>query len=151
MSTATAQFTLTRSFATTTERLWHLLTDPKMREAWGAPSDEDVLVVDRSDLRVGGEDLHRCGPADAPDYTVVTRWYHLEQPGAACFTETVEAGGMHIATSLVTYDIAATAEGAALTVTVTTASFVGAEALADFKTGWTAALDRLPRFIEAHA
>lgn len=144
---ATGNFTLTRDFGIAPDDLWHLLTDPETRAGWSAPSDSDVLTLDAQDLREGGTDRHRCGPAEAPDYTVDTRWYRLEAPALACFSETVEAGGMRIATSLVTYGLAETATGSALQVIVHVSSFVGDEALADFETGWTSALNRLQRQI----
>ena len=143
MTPDTGDFRLTRSFATTPERLWHLLTDPAARTRWGAPSDDDVLIMDRHDLREGGQDLHRCGPAEDPAYTVETHWYRLAAPDLACFSETVDAGGARIATSLVTYALHGTEKGCSLTIAVHVSSFVGPEALADFEAGWTSALDRL--------
>jgi uncharacterized protein YndB with AHSA1/START domain len=147
MTTACAHFQITRTFPLPPDRLWHLLTDARARELWGAPSDDHVLHVDATDLRVDGQDLHRCGPKDAPDYTVATRWYRLDGPEAACFTETVEAGGARIATSLVSYGLAAEGKGTRLTVEVATSSFVGPEALDDFEAGWTSGLNRLDRLV----
>lgn len=144
---ATGNFTLTRAFSLVPADLWPLLTDPETRSGWSGPSDSDVLTLEAQDLREGGTDRHRCGPAEAPDYTVDTRWYRLDGPALACFYETVEAGGMRIATSLVTYGVAPTDTGSALEVTVHVSSFVGPEALDDFQTGWTSALDRLQRMI----
>lgn len=143
MSLATGHFRLERRFTLTPDKLWHLLTDPGARTAWGAPSDDDVLILESHDLREGGRDLHRCGPSDAPAYTVETVWFRLLAPDLACFSETVDAGGMRIATSLVTYGLAPTASGSTLIVDVYVSSFVGTEALADFEAGWTSALDRL--------
>ena len=148
MTFPTAQFQLTRHVNTDATRLWHLLTDPKSREAWSGPSDDDVLHLDAADLREGGEDRHRCGPPDAPSYTVATRWYRLDGPHAACFTETVEAQGSRIATSLVTYGLVAEGAQTRLTVSVNTVSYVGAEALTDFEAGWTTALERLSKLLE---
>ena len=148
MTLATGQVRLERQFTVTPDRLWHLLTDPQARTAWGAPSDDDNLIMDAHDLREGGRDLHRCGPADNPAYTVETVWFRLQAPDLACFTETVDAEGMRIATSLVTYGIAPMASGTSLIVDVYVSSFVGPEALADFETGWTSALGRLRAIID---
>lgn len=93
MSTDTGHFDLTRSMPLTPDRLWHLLTDGQMREAWGAPEEGMVLTMDKSDFRVGGHETHRCGPADNPEFTVDTRWYRIEGPHDATFTETVNIGG----------------------------------------------------------
>lgn len=143
MSTSFATFNIHRQFTCSQDRLWHLLTDPTSREAWGGPADDHVLHVEHADVREGGEDLHRCGPAEAPEYTVATRWYRLDAPNLACFTETVDAGGARIATTLCTYTVSATDTGVLLDLDVAVSSFVGPEALADFESGWTSALARL--------
>ena len=59
MTTATGSFELTRTLPLTPGQLWHVLTDAKMREAWGAPGEGMVLEVERSDFRVGGHESHR--------------------------------------------------------------------------------------------
>ena len=143
MTFHTGHLRFARQFSTSQDRLWHLLTDPEMREIWGAPSDDDTLVVDKSDLREGGQDRHRCGPSDAPDYVVDTTWYRLVAPDAACFTETVRAGGETFSTSLVTYGLAKTDAGVDLTIELTVTSFAGPEAIAEHEDGWASALARL--------
>ncbi len=147
MSPDTGTFDLTRSLPLPPDRLWPLLTDPHHRDHWGAPSDGTVLVTEVSDLRIGGQDRHRCGPADAPDFTVLTRWYHLEAPARAVFTETLDIGGTAIFTSLVTYVLRPTADGTDLALTVALASFTGADAMPDVRDGWTGGLANLDRYI----
>ena len=147
MTAPTATFRLTRSIAVPQDRLWHLLTDPKCRELWGAPSDDAVLVLDTADLREGGQERHRCGPADNPEFTVDTHWYHIEAPIRACFTETVTAGGQRFAVSLVTYTLEGTDSATTLTADVAVASMTGEDMQGDFHSGWTSGLDRLERLI----
>lgn len=147
MSKTFATFTLNRSFSCAPDQLWFLLTDPKKRELWGAPSDDHVLHLDRANLSEGGTDLHRCGPKEAPDYTVETRWYRLDGPNTACFTETVIADGTKIATSLCNYALSNAQDGTILEVDVAVSSFVGPEALDDFQDGWTAGLNRLEKMM----
>ncbi len=151
MTPAIGHFHIERSFALPRDRLWHLLTDPAMRSQWGAPSDEDVLIVDASDLREGGRDLHRCGPRDDPAYTVETIWFRLAEPDLACFSETVDAGGARIATSLVTYGLTDTATGCEFSIDVQLSSFVGPGAMSDFQAGWTSGLNRLAALVEQQA
>ena len=143
MSTDTGHFDLTRTLPLTPDRLWHLLTDGQMREIWGAPEEGMVLVMDTSDLRVGGFETHRCGPADNPDFTVDTRWYRIDGPHDAAFTETVNIGGAAIATTLVTYRVAAEGTGSRLDVSVAVSSFTGPDADGEFKAGWEAGLANL--------
>lgn len=142
MNASTDTFTFTRDFPLSPARMWHLMTDPTMRESWGAPGDA-VLQTLTTDLRVGGVDHHRCGPADNPEFEVETRWYNLAEPEAATFTEVIEAGGMRLGASLVTYAIREKGKGSDVTITVAAASFVGSEMMADFKDGWSGGFENL--------
>lgn len=143
MTFPTAEFSLTRDFALSQDALWHVLTDPKEREAWGTPDESMVLTMERADLREDGQERHRCGPAEAPEFYVDTRWYRLDGPHAACFTETLTFQGARAFTSLVTYRLTADGAGSRLEVNVAVTSFDGEEAIAEVKDGWTSALDRL--------
>lgn len=145
MTLDTHSFDLHRSLPLPPKRLWEVLTDPKHREAWGAPDDKTVLVMDKADVRVGGQDMHRCGPKDAPDFEIATRWYDLTAPERAVFTETLLVGGASIFTSLITYGLVAEAEGTALSITVAVSSFAGPEALEEVATGWDGGLANLVR------
>lgn len=147
MTAQTATFRLIRTIAVPQDRLWHLVTDPDARELWGAPTDDAVLVLEQADLREGGQDRHRCGPADAPEFIVETRWYHLDAPTRACFTETVSAGGQRFVVSLVTYTLAEAGSATSLTADVAVASMTGDEMQDDFRTGWTNGLNRLEQLI----
>ncbi|MDA9207619.1 SRPBCC domain-containing protein [Octadecabacter sp.] len=142
MPTDTDTFTFDRALPLPPAKLWGLLTDAKMREIWSAPGDA-VLDVVTADTRLGGVDRHRCGPEDAPEFEVETRWYNLDTPQAATFTEVIEAGGMRLGASLVTYALSETATGSNLSVTVAVTSFVGPEMIAEFKGGWTGAIEKL--------
>lgn len=147
MTLHTDHFQLTRDFRLPPDRLWALLTDARAREAWGAPSDDAVLVLDTEDLREGGQERHRCGPADNPEFVVDTHWYHLDAPLLACFTETISAGGARIGVSLVTYGLEAAGTGSRLHVDVCVSSMIGEAIGADFRSGWGSGLDRLGRYI----
>ena len=111
MSTDTAEFTLTRQFTLSRDELWHLLTDAKMRENWGAPEEGQTLTLLTEDFRRRGIERHRCGDSGPDAFEVETRWYHINAPTDAVFTESIEAGGQDIATSLVTYRVTDADEG----------------------------------------
>ena len=151
MTAPIATFRLTRTIAAAHDRLWHLLTDAKSREVWGAPSEDAVLVLETTDLREGGQERHRCGPADNPEFTVDTHWYHIDAPTRACFTETSTAGGQRFGVSLVTYVPDADGPSTTLTVDVAVASMTGEDMQGDFLSGWTSGLDRLEHLISTGA
>ncbi len=150
MTTDTDTFHFTRSMPLPADRMWHLMTDTTMREAWGAPGDH-VLETITADMRVGGVERHRCGPADNPEFEVETRWLHLDAHATAVFTEQIEAGGMTLGASLVTYRIAPAGTGSTVTATVAVSSFVGPEMIAEFKAGWEGGLVNLVKLADTQA
>lgn len=149
MTTDTDTFTYERDYGITQGQLWHLLTDPAMREAWGAPGEGNTLETIASDMRPGGVDRQRCGPEEAPEFEVETRWYHLAAPDSAVMTEQIEAGGMALGASLVTYKTAAQDGRTRLWVTVAVSSFVGPEMIAEFRDGWDSGIAKLSGMAEA--
>ncbi len=151
MTTDTDTFVYQRDYAISPAQLWHILTDPGMRESWGAPGEGVTLDTVTSDLRIGGTDRHRCGPASEPEFEVETRWYNLAEPDAAVCTEQIEAGGMTLGASLVTYKIASQAGRTQLWVNVAVSSFVGPEMIAEFKDGWDSGFAKLSSMAEAAA
>ena len=143
MPLETKSFDLFRTLPLDNARLWHVLTDAKTRERWNGPDASTMLVTDAADLQVGGLDRHRFGPADAPEFVVETRWYHLNAPDRAVFTETLIFGGEPVCTSLVTYVLDAAGDQTDLSITVAVSSFSGAEALDEVAQGWAGAMDTL--------
>ena len=150
MTTDTDTFTFTRDMPLPPDRLWHLMTDAKAREAWGAPGDETLDVV-KAETRVGGIERHRCGPVENPEFEVETRWMRLEGPSDAVYTEQIEAGGMALGASLVTYNLAPKGTGTALAVTVAVSSFVGPEMMDEFRAGWEGGMANLDKLVMAEA
>ena len=145
MTLDTKSFDLFRTLPLPPARLWNVLTDAKHRENWAAPDDETVLETVKADLRVGGDELHRCGPADDPVFEVTTRWYDLTAPERAVYTETLIFGGHAVCTSLVTYSLMPEGKGTALGVTVAVSSFSGPDTLAEVKQGWEGGVANLER------
>jgi len=142
MTTDTDTFTFDRLFKTSPARLWHLMTSKEGREAWGAPGDHVLETISR-DFRVGGQERHRCGPAENPEFEVTTQWYHIAEPSDAVYTEQIEAGGMALGASLVTYRLTAEGDQTKAHITVAVSSYVGPEMIAEFRDGWTGGIEKL--------
>ena len=143
----TTSFDVIRTLPLPPERLFEVLTDARHREKWGAPDADTVLIVEKEDVSVGGQDRHRCGPKDAPEFLVDTRWYDLTSPERAVFTETLIFGGHAAMTSLVTYSLTPKGNGTELGVTVAVSSFTGADTLNEVRTGWEGGLMNLERHV----
>ncbi|WP_370312246.1 SRPBCC family protein [Sagittula sp.] len=136
--------TLERQIACAPDRLFRLLTTKAGREAWGAPSDTAVVIIDAFDCRPGGHEKARCGPKEAPEFETHTA-FHRVDPACLVSTESLIIGGELLSTSLCTHDIAARDGGTHLTVTLQIASFAGPDLFDDYAQGWTGALDSLTR------
>ena len=145
MNLDTKSFNLTRTMPVTVDQLWHLLTDAKAREKWSGPDATTLLETETADLRVGGRDQHRFGPADAPEFVVDTRWYDLTAPVRAVFTETLIFSGAAVCTSLVTYVLQSNGNHTELQTTVAVTSFSGSDTLDEVHTGWNGGMDNLER------
>ena len=149
MATRTTSLTFDRSFTLAPERLWILLIDARMREAWGAPSEDTSLTMEIEDTREGGFEIHHCGPKEAPEFTVETRWYKLNEAEDACYTETLVIGGERLFTSLVTYALKATSAGTDLGIHVAITSFGEDDMRDDIREGWEGGLANLAKLAAA--
>lgn len=147
----TKSFDLHRKLPLAPARLWQVLTDTKERERWNGPDAETALVTDIADLRVGGLERHRFGPADAPEFVVDTRWYDLSVPERAVFTETLIFGGEAVSTSLVTYVLNESGTQTELSITVAVSSFSGPDTLDEIAQGWRGGVDNLAAYAQSVA
>ncbi|MGV6838808.1 MAG: SRPBCC domain-containing protein [Planktomarina sp.] len=148
MTTDTDTFTFERKFPLSPDRMWTLLTSPEYRETWGAPEEGAVLETLSSDFRIGGEDHQRCGPADAPDFEAITRWYNINEPNNVVYTEQIQAGGMTLGASLATIVLSKSNAGSHVSITVAVSSFVGPEMMAEFQGGWEGAMKKLDALVD---
>ncbi|MEM6479104.1 MAG: SRPBCC domain-containing protein [Pseudomonadota bacterium] len=149
MTFHTAELKFERSFDISPSRLWHLLTDGEMREAWGAPSEDMVLHMEVSDLREGGFERHRCGPKENPEFIIETRWYKLVDQEGACYSETLLIGEESHFTSLVTYGLSQTESGTDLDVTVAVTAFGEEGMIGEVQGGWEGGLASLVKLAAA--
>ncbi len=143
--------TLTRQIACAPDRLFHLMTDRTARETWGAPGEGIVMQIDSFDLRPGGQEVSRCGPAESPEFTMTTAFHVVDAPARLICSETLDFGEGPVSVSLVTQEITAQDNGSHLTVTLQIASLIGPEMAADYQTGWNGGLDNLARMAEQPA
>ncbi|MFY0635990.1 MAG: SRPBCC domain-containing protein [Vannielia sp.] len=140
--------TLTRSIAAPPARLFPLMTQPEFRAEWGAPTENTRLDILQADIRPGGRELSRCGPADNPEFEVTTDFHHLDAPALLIFTETIRIEGAPISAGLCSIEITPEGAGSHLTVTAQLASLIGDEMAEGYTQGWTAALTNLAQLAE---
>ncbi|MGR3795811.1 SRPBCC domain-containing protein [Vannielia sp. SX4] len=140
--------TLTQSIAAPPARLFPLLTSPEYRAQWAAPTENTRLDILHADIRPGGQELSRCGPADNPEFEVTTDFHHIEAPTLLIFTETIRIEGAPLSAGLCSIEITPEGAGSRLTITAQLASLIGDEMAEGYTQGWTAALANLARLAE---
>ncbi|MEZ5714208.1 MAG: SRPBCC domain-containing protein [Paracoccaceae bacterium] len=150
MTTAQARFDFRRDIACPRPALWHHLTDPGARAAWG-PAEGERLRFTAADTREGGRDVHLCGPGPDPQFEVTTLWHLLDAPARAGFTEVMRHQGRVLSAAQVDYALDPDGDGTQLAVTVWVSAFAGPAMLDGFDAGWASALDTLARHLEAPA
>ena len=135
--------TLERRIAASPARVFALMTDREARQTWGSPEDGVVVVIDDFDLRPGGRELARCGPAENPEFFTVSTFHAVEAPRHLICTESLTVGGDLVSVGLITQALAPDGDGTHLTVTIQVTSVTGPDTAADYRTGWSSALDNL--------
>ncbi|WP_136659430.1 SRPBCC domain-containing protein [Nitratireductor sp. XY-223] len=134
-----------RSFAAAPDRLFAAFADPRARERWSAPNADVEIRILQSDLRTGGSETARCGPAGGPLNWEMRVAYHLvEPPSVISFSEELWDGEQLLTVALITFDIAGAENGGSLLrLTDQVTSFAGEDALQGHRDGYAAALQNL--------
>jgi uncharacterized protein YndB with AHSA1/START domain len=107
-----------RQVAAPAATLWQAWTAPAARALWAAPAPSVTVEFLESDPRPGGREVSLCKVAGQPDIRCEARWLVLDPPDRSIGSEVVSAEGVTRSAALVTAEIAETAAGSGLTVTV---------------------------------
>ena len=113
------------------------------RVVWTAPSDDEIVIFEADDFRIGGLDQFLCGRRDAPDFVGTTRYDHIIDNELIVFTERLVHGDQLLAMSLVTWELAPSGTGTTLVVTDQVTSLAGQGPIDGSRHGYSAILDRL--------
>ncbi|MEZ5382552.1 MAG: SRPBCC domain-containing protein [Microthrixaceae bacterium] len=117
--------------------------DVDQRAAWTAPTDDEVLIFEADDFRVGGVDQFLCGPKTAPGFVGTTRYDHIVDNEVIVFTERLAHGDQLLAVSLITWALTPRGTGTFLVVTDQVTSLAGQGPIDGSREGYSAILDRL--------
>lgn len=142
-------FRFRRDIAAPVERIFAALADASARAVWSCPSPTAVVLYDAADFRVGGEDRFRCGAREDPRFSGHTTYLAIQPPLRIVSAETVSTGGVFLAASLITTELAAQGERTRLEMTVQVTSLCGEGMLRGTEAGTNTALDNLVRFLTA--
>lgn len=134
---------LERLYAASPERVFRAFADVEARLRWGRPSEHAGLVYDKTDFRVGGLDVSRCGPRDNLVYRVETRYWDIVPETRIVTSEIVFQDPRPLSISLITVALEAADGGTRLTFTDQIVAFGGASMIAGSRAGYGAALDNL--------
>ncbi len=130
-----------REYDASPTRLFAALADPRARERWSVPGGA-LLVYDEADFRTGGIDRCRCGAPDDLRYRVENRYLEIEPGERIVLSETVREDDRVLSHSLNAFELAATATGVRLNLTIQLAALEPGMA-AGVRHGHSAALENL--------
>lgn len=137
-----ATLTFTRALPVPPLTLWRVWTDPPARAAWAAPAPGVTVEFLQADTRPGGHEVSICRVAGAPDIRCEVGWLALEPPRISVNSEVLLREGRALSAALVTAEVAPTADGSRLTVTVQL-SALAEDMTEGYRAGFGAGLDNL--------
>jgi uncharacterized protein YndB with AHSA1/START domain len=138
-----ATIVLERVYDASPARVFQAFADPRARARWGTPSTTADLVYDKTDFKVGGLDVSRCGPRGKLIYRVETRYLDIEPDQRIVSAEVVCEGWHRLSVSLITVEFQALGASTRLVLTDQIAAFGGKDMIAGSRAGFNAALDNL--------
>jgi len=89
------------TFEVPAARLYAAISDPLERALIGTLGDDHVMLIDESDLRVGGRDFYRFGLKGAPAFRAEAIFHQVVPQSLIVATEIVHSGEICIAVDLV--------------------------------------------------
>jgi uncharacterized protein YndB with AHSA1/START domain len=135
---------LERTYNAAPSRVFAAWSDAKARERWGRPNDEEFIVYDQADFRVGGEDVSRCGPKDDLRWLARVRYLEIIRDKRIAMAEHVSEAGRAKASALIIVEFEPVGKTTKLSLNIQIAAFDPAMA-GGYNYGWTAALDNLAK------
>ena len=130
-STEHRTLVLGRTFDVPIARVYGALTEPLERARLGAAGDVFALVLDESDVRIGGRDCFRFGPKGNPRLRGETVYHWIEAPRLIVATETIYAEATCVSIAMVTHELREHAGATDLKITVQHLSLIDDEDLID--------------------
>ncbi|MEO1716189.1 MAG: SRPBCC domain-containing protein [Planctomycetota bacterium] len=136
------QFIIERTIPCEPPDIFNAYRDVTLRSSWGVPAGE-VMLYERSDFSVGGEDHYRCGPKGDPRFVVKVQYQDIVENSRIVYVERASLDGTALFAALVTIELEPSAGQARLVLTDQMASFVGSEMIEGAERGTAAAIDNL--------
>jgi uncharacterized protein YndB with AHSA1/START domain len=143
---------LERSYSQPPSAVFRAYSDIDLRSEWSAPSDEEEVVFDAHDFRVGGVDQYRCGLKGQMSFAGTTRYEHIVDGELIVYTERlVTIEGALQAMSLVTWSVQPEGTGSRLTIVDQVASVDGDGPITGSRHGYAAMLEQLGIFLDSRS
>lgn len=143
-SVLTELISMERTYNASPARVFAAWSDAKARERWGRPNDEEFIVYDETDFRVGGEDVSRCGPKGDLRWLARVRYMEIIPDARIVMAEHVSEAGAAKASALIAIELEPVGKATTLKLTLQIAAFDPGMA-GGYNYGWTAALDNLAK------
>ena len=120
MSTTTAQhdsFTLERTYPVAPARVFRAFADPVAKSKWFGCAPDWVVAERTMDVRVGGREVWRVGPAGGVEHRNDTVYHDIVPDQRIVWSYTMSLGDRRISVSLATVQLTTVGTGTHLTFT----------------------------------
>lgn len=122
--------------------VYHFFASVKKRMEWSAPKG-DSIKYSRSEFRVGGVDVFRCGTPKILEYQGLVQYHDIEKNRRIVYTETMSHGKRRLSSALITTEFLENEAGTQVVLTAQVTSFDGADMAKAYRAGWSSVLKNL--------
>ncbi len=128
-------------------KVFKAFSQVKARAVWSVPKGDAVVYL-KSDFKIDGKDLFKCGPVGALHFTGKVHYENIVKNKKIISTETILYRKKILSSALTTLELIPTLTGTKLVMTAQIASFDGADMSQGYKQGWTSVLKNLVEFLK---
>jgi uncharacterized protein YndB with AHSA1/START domain len=148
MTTYHASFTIKRTYDAPAARVFAAWSNPQARARWGVPAG-DAVQYERTDFRVGGQDISACGPANELGFHVVSTYYDIVESERIVFGETIDhvvpgsTEGTRLGVTLISVEFADAGSRTRLALNAHVVGLDSRDMIEGSQAGWGECLDQL--------
>jgi uncharacterized protein YndB with AHSA1/START domain len=117
-------------------KVFKAFSEVKARTQWSVPKGDAVIYL-KSDFKIDGKDVFKCGPIGALDFTGRVHYENIVKNEKIISTETIIFQKKVLSSALITLDLVPTQTGTKLIMTAQIASFTDSDMSKGYKQGWT--------------
>lgn len=129
------------------QKVFKAFSEVKTRALWSVPKGDAVVYL-KSDFKIDGKDVFKCGQIGALHFTGKVHYENIVKNEKIISTETIIYQKKILSSALTTLELVPTTKGTKLIMTAQIASFTGSDMSKGYKQGWTSVFKNLDEFLK---